>query len=233
MKRVVITGAGGAIGQALTAGLADDYELQTFNHSRDKIDLSVADDLAERFRGADAVIHLAWAYTRDVEHQGERALLNLQMHRNVMLSAKAAGVPRFIGSSSVHADFFYDWMGPGLLSTERQQRANGLYGGLKLVIEAMDREHATSEFRVADVRYGGVTDSGEPHPSDTWERRVWLSHGDLRDMIRAVVEHEGGPDWAHFYAVSNNEHRVHDTVNPFGWEPQDESCTEMRAELAP
>ena len=233
MKTVLITGAGGTIGRALTAGLAEDYDLRTFDHAQDGIDLREAEGLVERFEGVDAVVHLAWVYTRRHNQRGELALSNLQMHRNVMLAAKAAGVRRFIAASSVHADFFYDWLGPGLLTTDRHHRANGLYGGLKLAVEALDQEHATADFRIADIRYGGVTRSGNPHPSDTWERRVWLSHRDVCNLIRAIVAHEGGPDWTHFYAVSDNEHRVHDTANPFGWEPQDGSETRMRGELAP
>ena len=233
MKRVVITGAGGVIGRALSTGLADDYDLQRWDYAQDGIDLKVADDLEQRFEGVDAVIHLAWVYTRRHEQQGELAWGNLQMHRNVLLAAKAAGVSRFIAASSVHADFFYDWMGPGLLSTDRHHRANGLYGGLKLAVEALDREHATADFRVADIRYGGVTHSGNPHPTDTWERRVWLSHPDVCNLMRTIIAHPGGPDWCHLYAVSDNQHRVHDTVNPFGWEPRDGSETKMRGELAP
>ncbi len=232
-KNVLITGAGGTIGRAMAQGLADDYDLQTFSYDEDGIDLTVADDLEQRFAGLDAVIHLAWVYTRDEVKRGELALLNLQMHRNVMLSAKRAGVKRFVGASSVHADFFYDWMGPGLLSTDRQQRANGLYGGLKLAVEALDEEHADDHFRIADLRYGGVTDSGNPHPRDTWERRVWLSHPDLMELIRSIIAHEGGPNWTNLYAVSDNEHRVHDTVNPFGWTPKDRATADIRAELSP
>lgn len=234
MKTVAITGASGSIGKALMNGLKGHYDLRPMSRSINGTDLLDPEGLAEKLRGCDAVIHLAWMYTRDKDNNiGSGACNNIQMHRNVLDAAKQAGVKRLIMASSVHADFFYDWMGPGLLTTDRQQRANGLYGGLKLLIEALDQEHARDDLRIADVRYGGVTKNGEPHPTDSWERRVWLSHPDLCAMVRAVVDHDGPPNYALFYAVSDNEHRVHDTANPFGWEPQDSAKTDIREELSP
>ena len=233
MKVVAVTGATGAIGKAVMEGLSDRYELRPMSRSLNGTDLMDAEGLADRFRGCDALIHLAWAYTRNEEEKGTGSVRNITMHQNAIHAARTAGVKQAIMASSVHADFFYDFMGPGLLNTDRQQRANGLYGGLKLLIEALDEELSDEELRIADVRYGGVTHDGLPHPTDTWERRVWLSHPDLCAMLDAVLTHDDPPVYAKFYAVSNNEHRVHDTANPFGWEPKDSAATDIRAELSP
>ncbi|MEM7625785.1 MAG: NAD(P)-dependent oxidoreductase [Planctomycetota bacterium] len=233
MKTVAVTGASGAIGRAVMKGLADRYELRPMSRSINSTDLNDPQGLAEKFAGCDALIHLAWGYTRNEEEQGTGSLRNITMHQNALNAARQAGVKQAIMASSVHADFFYDWMGPGLLNTDRQQRANGLYGGLKLLVEAIDQELADPDLRIADVRYGGVTDDGRPHPTDTWERRVWLSHPDLCAMYDAILSHPDPPVYAKFYAVSDNEHRVHDTVNPFGWEPKNSAETDIRAELSP
>lgn len=233
MKKVAITGATGAIGRALRAGLEGVYELQPMSRSLDGTDLRDAAGLEARFAGCDAVVHLAWAYARDGQNTGSKSMANVLMHQNVLLAAKAAKVPRLVMASSVHADFFYDWMGPGLLGVDRQQRANGIYGGLKLLCEALGREHADEATRIVDVRYGGVTGDGSPHRTDNWEQRVWLSHPDLCAMARAVVDHPAPPVYSLFYAVSANDHRVHDTTNPFGWEPKDAADADIRAELSP
>lgn len=233
MKTVAVTGATGAIGRAVMKGLAGKYELRPMSRSLNGADLMDADGLVEKFAGCDALIHLAWGYMHDEKKHGTGSLRNITMHQNALSAARKAGVNQAVMASSVHADFFYDFMGPGLLNTERQQRANGLYGGLKLLIEALDEELADENLRIADVRYGGVTADGSPHASDTWERRVWLSHRDLCAMIDALLSHGDPPVYAKFYAVSNNEHRVHDTANPFGWTPQDSAETDIRAELSP
>lgn len=233
MKTVAITGASGAIGKALMQGLKDVYDLRPMSRSINDTDLMDSEGLEQKFIGCDAVIHLAWGYACESEVPGRSSLNNILMHRNVLDAAKAAGVKRAIMASSVHADFFYDWMGPGLLGLDRQQRANGLYGGLKLLIETLDEEAADDDFRIADVRYGGVTINGEPHPTDTWERRVWLSRPDLCAMVRAILDHDAPPVYAKLYAVSDNEHRVHDTANPFGWSPKDSATVDMRADIAP
>lgn len=234
MKTVAITGATGAIGKAAMDGLKDKYALRGMSRSLDGTDLLDPDGLVEKFRGCDAVIHLGWLYGGGPGvGRGTGAMNNIQMHLNVLMAAKEAGVKRLIAASSVHADFFYDWMGPGLLSTERQQRANSLYGGLKLLVEAIDHEHASDDLRIADIRYGGVTDDGNPHATDPWERRVWLSHPDLCAMYQAILEHDEPPNYCHFYAVSDNEERVHDTANPFGWVPRDSASVDIRTELSP
>jgi hypothetical protein len=45
-----------------------------------------------------------------------------------------------------------------------------------------------------------------------------------------LVEHNGGPDYACLYAVSDNENRVHDTTNPFGWTPRDRATRLPKAD---
>jgi hypothetical protein len=54
---------------------------------------------------------------------------------------------------------------------------------------------------------------------------TWLSHRDLLGAVSASIS--GDPVRARatvFYAVSDNATRLHDTANPFGWSPQDDSA---------
>jgi len=221
MKRVAVTGASGNIGRPIMEGLAQRYGLVAMSRSINGADLRDAEAAAKCFAGCDAVVHLAWQYASGPTERGEDFLDNVMMHRNVLLAAKAAGVRRVVMASSVHADYFYDWAGPGLLTADRTPRANGLYGSSKLLVEALGRDLASPSFAVVNVRYGAVTPDGKPHPTDAWERRVWLSRSDLCSMIDAVLRHDNPPPHCTFYAVSDNENRVHDTKNPFGWVPCD------------
>ena len=66
--------------------------------------------------------------------------------------------------------------------------------------------------------------AGPEYPTE--ERAAWLSHNDLLRLIKIVLEAETVPDnFVLMYAVSDNEGRIHDISNPFGWEPKDKAET--------
>lgn len=221
MKKIAITGASGRVGSALAAGLASRYRLTLMSRSIDGTDLSQLDSVAERLAGHDAVVHLAWQYVNSKRTRTLGYFGNLEMSRNVLRAARRAGVARAVMASSVHADYFYDWDGPGYLPPDRPPRGNDVYGSAKVLVEELGRELSDETLRVASVRYGAVTRDGLPHPSDAWERRVWLSHGDLCALLIRIIEAEDPPISSLLTAVSDNEGRVHDTANPFGWVPRD------------
>ena len=217
--RVGVTGASGAIGRAVMRELAEGFDLTPMSRSINGTDLRDAAGLTQHFAGMQGVIHLAWQYA---EHaKGGGYLDNLAMNRNVLEAARSAGVKRVVLASSVHADYFYDWAGPELVHPDRPPRGNGPYGCAKVMVEEMGREAAGDALEVVCVRYGGVTAEGPPHPTDAWERRVWLSHRDLGTMLTAALTVAMPDPFAVLYAVSDNFGRVHDTTNPFGWVPVD------------
>jgi predicted HD phosphohydrolase len=234
MKRVVITGADGMIGSVLTNGLTD-YGLRGISPAIDGTDLGDCEQLLSAFSGRDAVIHLAWIGGMGPPELGvmysellpsdNRHTENLKMSAEIMRAARESGVRRVILASSVHADNFYEWKGPGLLSVERAPRPAGPYGAAKVILEEQGRYNASHGLEVICVRFGAITAGGEPHPTDEWERRVWLSRRDCVELMRACLdtpEVRGG--FCLLYAVSNNEGRVHDTRNPFGWHPLDRAA---------
>src|SRR5204863_9423195 len=111
---------------------------------------------------------------------------------------------------------------PELLSLNRVPTPIGPYGAAKVLLEEQGRFAASFGLDVVCLRLGHVTPSGEPHPTDASERRVWLSHRDCGELIRACLIPpvvRGG--FSVIYAVSNNEGRVHDTRNPLGWQARD------------
>ncbi len=225
--RVGLTGATGSIGRVLMRTLADDFDLVGMSRRIDGTDLTDPDGLAERFAGLDAVVHLAWQYAEHAP-SGAGYFDNLAMNRNVLEAADAAGVRVAVMASSVHADYFYDHnpQRDGLLTVQRTPRGNGPYGCAKVIVEEMGREFAAMQrdagpLRVVCIRYGAVTPDGQPHGSDAWERRVWLSHRDLTDLIRRTLTVDAPEPFSLLYAVSDNAGRVHDVSNPFGWVPRD------------
>ncbi len=221
--RVGVTGASGTIGKVLAKRLARHFDITGMSRSLDGTDFLDPDGLAERFAGLDAVVHLAWQYA---EHSpatptGGGFYDNLVMNENVYEAAQAANVPKVIMASSVHADVFTDWQGPDLISPNRPPHGHHAYGCAKVIVEEMGRDAAAAGLHVVCLRYGAVTAHNQPHPTDPWERRVWLSHRDMTDLVRRALAQHAPRRFTLLYAVSNNAGRVHDLTNPFGWSPQD------------
>ena len=113
--RVVVVGATGNVGTSLLRSLADDPEVDSvlglarrapgmgFPKTQwGKVDVSRATDLADRFAGADAVVHLAWLIQpgRDLE---TLHATNVEGSRRVFQATVDAGVPALVYASSVGA----------------------------------------------------------------------------------------------------------------------------------
>jgi nucleoside-diphosphate-sugar epimerase len=119
--RIVVTGASGNVGSALLRRLADSgahdlvgiarrlpddgsgapFDAATW-HSVDLTDPLAATPLREVFRGADAVVHLAWGFqpSHDLDYLEE---LGVGGTRRVLEAVAAAGVPHLVHMSSVGA----------------------------------------------------------------------------------------------------------------------------------
>jgi UDP-glucose 4-epimerase len=112
--RVVITGASGNVGTSLIESLASEdgvtsilgIERRIPRWNPPKTEWAAADvvtsDLVSRFRGADAVVHLAWLIqpSRDLP---QVRTANIAGSESVFDAAAAAGVPNLIYASSVGA----------------------------------------------------------------------------------------------------------------------------------
>lgn len=224
--RVGVTGATGTIGRVLMHRLEDQFVVTGMSRSLDGTDFLDPDGLAERFAGLDVVVHLAWQYAETTPTEAGGFYDNLVMNENVYEAAQAAGVPKVVMASSVHADYFLDWRGPGLITPTRPPLGHHAYGCAKVIVEEMGREASAATdgargLHVVCLRYGAVTPHDKPHPTDPWERRVWLSHRDMTDLVARVVRQDAPRRFLVLYAVSDNAGRVHDVTNPFGWTPRD------------
>lgn len=125
-------------------------------------------------------------------------------------------------ASSVNADDFLHREGEELLAIPGTTHPTSPYGAHKLILDEMARMNAYEHgYEAVAVRFGGVTADNSVkeahiHPP------VWLSRQDATMAIGAVVEAPEVPNsYAAFYAVSDNTSKIHDTSNPFGWQPND------------
>lgn len=115
--RVAITGATGNVGTSLLAALGgEDSVEEIVGIARRRPDISIErtrwvcaditrDDLTEAFRGADAVVHLAWLIQPSHDRATTRAV-NFEGSRRVFEAAAAAGVASIVYASSVGAYSF-------------------------------------------------------------------------------------------------------------------------------
>jgi UDP-glucose 4-epimerase len=112
--RVVVTGATGNVGTSLLKALSADESVDeivgiarrrpgiSFPRTRWVCADVARDDLAQSFRGADVVVHLAWLIQPSHDRDKTR-LVNVEGSRRVFEAAAAAGVGSLVYASSVGA----------------------------------------------------------------------------------------------------------------------------------
>lgn len=112
--RIVVVGATGNVGTSVLDALARDSEVESavgIARRRPTVEFPktefvaadvVRDDLVPHFRGADAVVHLAWLIqpARDLEHVRS---VNVNGSERVFRAVAEAGVPAIVYASSVGA----------------------------------------------------------------------------------------------------------------------------------
>lgn len=99
--KVVVTGATGNVGRSVVGALGERPEVSQIISLAGAADIA-GSDLASTFRGADAVVHLAWA-VQPTHDPGKLERLNVDGSRQVFEAAAAVEVPKLIYSSSVVA----------------------------------------------------------------------------------------------------------------------------------
>ena len=224
MRTILITGSEGIIGSVLRRGLGDKYRVRGVDLPGD---ISHYEVLWAQMAGVDTVIHLARRFSPADPTERRMRIYpeNVQIDVNVFTAVVRAGVKRLILASSVHADNHRD---PGLigpLTIPGSYCPATPYGVYKLIEEevgtALSKQFG---FEFIGVRFGGVTQDGSVK-AGAGQTATWLSHDDLLRAIDAClrVEPVSGRSTV-FYAVSDNADRIHDTSNPFGWRPRDNSA---------
>lgn len=221
-KTIAITGSRGTIGTVLKKGLSSEFEIAEL--SLPEVDVRDYKSLQNRLKGSSAVIHLAWNSKLENHVNNKIDPDTSKMFLNVYKAAIETGTKRVIMASSIHADTFIGWKGPGMLTVDKTPVPDSPYGANKVLAESLGRYFASKGLEIVCIRFGGINPRNSPagpeYPPE--ERAAWLSHNDLVSLIRSILEAEHIPDnFVLMYAVSNNPGRIHDTSNPFGWVPKD------------
>jgi uronate dehydrogenase len=250
VKTVLITGAAGNLGGKLRRHLEGRYALRLLDLSpHGDVDIEQADlsrwDSAwvQRFRGVDAVVHLAADPTA---HQSWPKLIgpNLDAVVNVLLAAVQGGVRRVVYASSNHVMGGYadDPEGPRL-TTElsprpgahyvvgAEARNSSAYGSAKLFGERVGKcfaeAHALSVIavRIGWVRPGDNRAEDIPAERGPWFRLMWLSNRDYCQLMERCLHADLPEPFAVVNGMSANTGMPWDiegTRRLVGYEPQDD-----------
>lgn len=207
-RRVVITGAAGRVGAAVTERLGSRWQiLATDRPGTGAVELDVTDaDACRRIvAGADAVVHLAAVPDPDA---GWDALLpaNVVGAHAVATAAMAAGTKRLVLASSLQAVSAYP--DDDQVRGEDPPRPANLYGATKAWTEALGSwVSATSAVEVVALRIGNFAADAPTAEATPRDRAAWLSHDDCAELVRAAVEGEVDHGFTVVGGVSANRYR--------------------------
>ncbi len=230
-RRVLITGAKGAIGRTLTQELADTYRLRLHNRNSETEPAGfdhVAADLADYDRappimdGVDTVLHMAG--DRRVRGDWESILnANIIGIRNILEAAKDAGARRVVFASSNHAMGMYDRDGDWPVYPSMPVRPDSLYGATKAIGEVLGRYYYDAfGLSFIALRIGWFAEEPWMATDQPVGRAMWLSPRDTVNVVRGAIETE--VPFGVYYAVSNNPDRRWDITNTMidlGYRPVD------------
>jgi uronate dehydrogenase len=244
LVKILVTGLSGLIGGALRDTLASDHQLTAFNRSdvegvtTVRADLSDREALRRAVEGQDVVIHLA---AKAGEHYDWEELrdTNIEGTRNVFVAATEASVARVVFASSgatvsgCETDEPYKSLVTGqyddlpsswpLIGVEAPPRPSGVYGSTKVWGEALARHFSdTTSTTFINIRIGYV--NAEDKPVGPRQRSVWCSQRDVVSAITLATLREVEPNYATFFASSNNRYGYRDLSHGewlFGYVPQD------------
>ena len=187
MTTVLITGAAGAIGRVLTAGLPPyGHQLRLLDREPIEEQDSMVGDITDpvaldtAMSGVLAVVHLAAIPTEadfaDILHE------NIDGTYQVFAAARRAGVPRLVFASSNHAVGFTPRR--PLVAADAPPRPDTYYGVSKVFGEALGRLYVDRYgMQVACLRIGSFLEQ----PTAVRELSTWLSHPDAVQLVHACL----------------------------------------------
>ncbi len=226
MRRLLITGAAGAIGSTLRAGLRGVAETMRLTDIRplgeeQPGEETVVGDLHNPAfaqavtRDVDCLVHLAGVPREDAWEPILRNNIEAVFH--LFEAARLNGVRRVIFASSNHVTGFYPVEQE--VDPSMPVRPDSRYGVSKVFGEALGRLYSDKHgLEVACLRIG----SFRPRPASERQLATWISPRDLTTLVRRCIT---APPF-HFlvlYGVSaNTRNRWRDEVRTaIGFEPQD------------
>jgi NAD+ dependent glucose-6-phosphate dehydrogenase len=248
-ERVLLTGAGGRVGQAILGRAGEDYAWRLLDREplpgakipdrveeRDVVVADVTDERAvrEAVRDVEVVVHLA-GDPRPEAPWDSVVRNNIGGTQTILRAAVDAGVEKVAFASSNHAVGAYetDERTPEMYRTDDEFRLNGselprpsnLYGVSKASGEILGRYyHDEYDLSVVCVRIGNLT---EGHPPRNYERgqAMWLSYRDCAHLFERCILADY--DYEIVYGISDNDRKYYSIERArevLGYDPVDNSA---------
>jgi NAD+ dependent glucose-6-phosphate dehydrogenase len=239
---VLLTGAGGRVGEAVLGGLSDAYDWRLLFHNPPATepdheyligDVIDEDVVGEAVAGVGAVIHLAGDPRPEAPWDSVLSN-NVDGTQTVYEAGVEAGVDRFVYASSNHAVGAYeDGRRPDLYRPDDDFRLDGtelprpgnFYGVSKAACETLGRYYQDEYgIKVCNIRIGNLT---EGHPPIDYERgqAMWLSYPDCARIHRCALEADY--EFETVYGISDNDRKYYSLERArevLGYDPQDNSA---------
>ncbi|AZS49654.1 NAD(P)-dependent oxidoreductase [Entomomonas moraniae] len=225
-KRLLITGAAGALGTVLRNNLrdyADILRLSDINamgkaapHEEIvQCDLADFDAVLSMVKDVDMIIHFGGIPVESDFHSIVHS--NIVGSHNIYEAARKQGVKRVIYASSNHAIGFYK--STEVIDTEAMHRPDSFYGLSKCFVEDLG-SYYYDKFKIesVNIRIG----SCYAEPTDRRMLATWLSFDDLTQLIvKSLTTPRVG--FAVIYGASNNDQQYWDNSKAsfLGYAPKD------------
>ena len=229
-KRLLITGAAGALGRVLREGLAPLARTLRLLDRADLGDAAAHEELApaeladfpavmRAVEGCEAVVHFGAA---QVERPWAEILgSSIQGGYNVYEAARRCGVRRIVYASSIHAVGFVPREAGATVHVEH--RPDSLYGLSKCFVEDLAKLY-WDKFGVESALLR--INSCFPEPTDRRHLATWLSYRDLVQLVeRSLCAERIGVTTV--YGISDNRERFfsNEGAAHLGFRPQDSAET--------
>jgi len=239
---VLLTGAGGYVGQAILDGIGDAYDWRLLFHSPRETypdhevllgDVTDPERMAEACEGVGAVIHLAGDPRPEAPWDSVLAN-NIDGTKVLYQAAVDAGVEKFAYASSnhvvghfetAHRPEVYREGGPVMLDGTELPRPGNFYGVSKAAAEVLGRYyHDEYGISVVNVRIGNLS---KGHPPIDYERgqAMWLSYRDCAHLFDCCLRADY--DFEIVYGISDNDRKFYSLERArevLGYDPQDNSA---------
>lgn len=222
----------------MVAGLKDKYQIYEINRSGEEsetyflADVADFDKLKEIFAKigpVDGIVHLAGDPRMKADWQSVLKS-NIEGTRNVFEAARLSGIKKTIFASTNRVTGGYEGLPPSLYKEETPKliktsdpiRPDSDYGVSKAFGEAMARMYyEVYGMSFICLRFGSI--SVENRPLDERQKKTWLSHRDLAQLVDKGLKSEIG--FGIYYGVSDNKGRFWDIENAkkdLGYKPKDD-----------